>query len=1132
MTSEHHGHSARRKSFGFFSRPTILGDNETVHWISRDPNPPPPRPKSLFGVSGLHEISPVVSNGAPVPRSPKVLTKGPTARPRSVFGSLKSRESQPSSPVIASSGSSSIGSTISDPPVTTATVSSTLIFSGELVTGGGLLRKKREYVVLTSRELLRYKSEQKFTEAFGGVRTRGRRSSSVASFGEITGDHALILRLEQAVAVYHTGPEAEAGCGIQIDYIDLAGSPCSVVLQAATPAVAQQWVDHIRNVALWSRMDATSYVAAISEMEWEYVVRRVEAERDYSPDRFQIFLVAQRAGKSGSKTGSLEDLQKMYSTVCYLAIGLHKVHLVPIRGTTNKSTTALQMPVSSHAILNLTYLSISEFDDSFSLAFRMPCQPATKLALASADSKHIVQSIRQLHDHLLPLWHKTPFILDIPNCMKLADEPLPEIPPTPGDDLQAFDRTLAAFCTAYELDASNIVYSVIPDVEDGPQFVLYPPQHRRSQYTDLELLAILRTLRWNETFGSLCFRGIPLDALNKAFDDCGTEYEPRWDRATGRPISLKTSGGGGKRSLLVHELRAVALYSGKLRRVDFSECFKPRSRGSLSGDEFSTEKCTEKACPVLEAIMPLCKRGLTNLDWFILTGVELLEPDLDWLVDAAASRLAHFRGFELSRCGLTERMINLFLNALAIHETTIEALDFSGNQARLYAPTLNDAMCYFPFIRKLNVSRIVRAAANEAALTTETLFRWRLEDLDLSETKLNPESVDALAAYLSSEKSSALRHLVLTQCSLTAKDVAVLMRAMVRTPGTPRKLHLHIGQNPLAQGKDLTPLLDCITSNITPTHLTMRMVDYPLEDLFQSLLRALTTNTTITYLDLSKTSLPFEANDQTCLELGRMFALNNTLTEIDLSGEQAVLENTSLGKGLCSALSRLAENHTLEILRIERQALSTQGAMELASIIAKNHTLREIHCDQNEFHLQGFTAMVNALQGNYTLTFLSSMDQDRSEHVRLLKEKLFQSGALKPITSVSSTTHHQKEKDKEGKEKKSSLKRSHLHHHHSKKFDKKVAFSSSSSSSSSAGGGNDLGRGGLGGKGVGGQGVEHSLQLLEEKWASERERLVALLARNACEGMALGGGVGGAGIGEKRRGAGGMGRWVLPELTF
>lgn len=144
------------------------------------------------------------------------------------------------------------------------------------------------------------------------------------------------------------------------------------------------------------------------------------------------------------------------------------------------------------------------------------------------------------------------------------------------------------------------------------------------------------------------------------------------------------------------------------------------------------------------------------------------------------------------------------------------------------------------------------------------------------------------------------------------------MHSMIRTPGTPRQLHLYIGQNPLAQDRDLTELVDCIRTGTTPTHLTMRMVDYPKEELFQELVRAFTVNTTITFLDISKTSLPFEAGEQTCAELGRMFAENTTLKEVDLSGEQAVLESASLGKGVCRSLARLAENKTLEVLRIER----------------------------------------------------------------------------------------------------------------------------------------------------------------------------------------------------------------------
>lgn len=269
------------------------------------------------------------------------------------------------------------------------------------------------------------------------------------------------------------------------------------------------------------------------------------------------------------------------------------------------------------------------------------------------------------------------------------------------------------------------MYGIHTDVEDAPQFVLYPPAYsRRRQYTDLELLAVMRSLRWNESFSSISFRGISLEILHKVHDVHGSEYEPKRERS-GRLINLKT--GGRRSSLLIHELRALALYSGKLRRMDFFECIKKKPRtaedpgNSIAGD----------GCGIVEAIMPLCRRGLTNVDWFDFTGIELVESDLDWLVDAAASKLAHFRGFELARCGLTERFLTLFLNSLVAHENTLESLDLCGNPGRIHAPSLNNTMAYFPFLRKLSLSRLLRTSGDDALLTAETLLRWRLEDLDL-----------------------------------------------------------------------------------------------------------------------------------------------------------------------------------------------------------------------------------------------------------------------------------------------------------------------------------------------------------------------------------------------------------------
>lgn len=291
------------------------------------------------------------------------------------------------------------------------------------------------------------------------------------------------------------------------------------------------------------------------------------------------------------------------------------------------------------------------------------------------------------------------------------------------------------------------------------------------------------------------------------------------------------------------------------------------------------------------------------------------------------------------------------------------------------------------------------------------------------------------------------------------------MHSMQRTPGKPRHLHLYVGQNPLSAHN--TDLLSCISSGTTPTHLTMRMVDYPREELFQDLIRAVTKNTSLVYLDISKTSLPYEASETTCLLLGEMFARNNTLLELDVSGEQAVLESASLGKGLVSSLARIAENTTLEVLRIELQALGTPGAMELASLLSKNTSLRQLYCEQNDIHLSGFTALVNALQTNHSLIYLPDMARDRADHVRALKEKLFQNSAP-PVPTASK------------------LKKEEAHHHHPKlpssfrraSKSKKVAFAE---------------------KGAEVERVEQSLLLLEEKWQSETERLRGYLGRNVVE---------------------------------
>lgn len=132
-------------------------------------------------------------------------------------------------------------------------------------------------------------------------------------------------------------------------------------------------------------------------------------------------------------------------------------------------------------------------------------------------------------------------------------------------------------------------------------------------------------------------------------------------------------------------------------------------------------------------------------------------------------------------------------------------------------------------------------------------------------------------------------------------------------------------------------------------------------------------------------------------------------------------------------------------------------------MLTKNTTLRELHCEMNEIHLQGFTAIVDAMEKNKTLLYLPRMDRDRAEHVKCLKDKLFQPTEAQEKASGKDT------KSKSSQRQSLGLRRL------SRSEKKKVTFADES---------------------LGVAGAEQNLMLLEEKWESETQRLQRFLVRN------------------------------------
>jgi hypothetical protein len=218
------------------------------------------------------------------------------------------------------------------------------------------------------------------------------------------------------------------------------------------------------------------------------------------------------------------------------------------------------------------------------------------------------------------------------------------------------------------------------------------------------------------------------------------------------------------------------------------------------------------------------------------------------------------------------------------------------------------------------------------------------------------------------------------QCGLNGEHVALLMHAMTKTPGEARNLELHVSSNRLEKG--IGEIVKAIESNHAPSHFFLRMIEFNKEEHFRRLLQALRTNTTIRSLDISKASLPYDAGPDTCEALRLVFAENNTLEELDISGEQAHLEVTRFGIGLNHALTGLKNNNTLKLLRIEYQNLGLEGANTLSSVLEENKGLTHIFCEHNDINLQGFTILVNALANNHSLLVLPFMKDDQNLSMR------------------------------------------------------------------------------------------------------------------------------------------------------
>jgi hypothetical protein len=144
----------------------------------------------------------------------------------------------------------------------------------------------------------------------------------------------------------------------------------SLLLQISDPREADIWLSSLRAAATKARLVDP---APFPQMCIEYVARRLELERDYDREHFKMFKVVQRASTKSVGRSSSDDLSKLNSSIRYLAIGAHKIHLINVKDASHRISTAdlTDLPArASYGLMTLFTMAARSTDDSFELCFR------------------------------------------------------------------------------------------------------------------------------------------------------------------------------------------------------------------------------------------------------------------------------------------------------------------------------------------------------------------------------------------------------------------------------------------------------------------------------------------------------------------------------------------------------------------------------------------------------------------------------------------------------------------------------------------------------------------------------------------------------------------------------------------
>lgn len=273
---------------------------------------------------------------------------------------------------------------------------SRVLHYGEVQMSAPMWRKKNQYLVLTESHLVRFKSQNKAAEFFPSIPPSSGKTSasnaaaapnnrlsvvSLASLPDGQGGANVEVQggiggsgiaLHSIIAV-HKLDDGKPYFSIEVCYADeKVPKGVSLNIQLSDPQEASLWLMGIRNGAESARSMDPPFLDLNTV---EYVSRTLEEERDYDPDCFRVYKVVHRASpKQNNRAPPSDDLTKLASSVCLLAIGVHKIHILPLHPKVSSKASIVSLTELDLdpwlGFMSLSGISVQPSDDSFQLIFR------------------------------------------------------------------------------------------------------------------------------------------------------------------------------------------------------------------------------------------------------------------------------------------------------------------------------------------------------------------------------------------------------------------------------------------------------------------------------------------------------------------------------------------------------------------------------------------------------------------------------------------------------------------------------------------------------------------------------------------------------------------------------------------